>query len=108
MMHIAFRKRLDALEEARRRQSRPPHVISVCFPPAESSVALADGFRCHRLPAESTEAFKSRAHAAYCAIDPKRRIQILIFEPSPQMLLLAAPGPARTGERCNCCGMTTS
>jgi hypothetical protein len=82
-MHEAFRRRLEALEEARRLQDGPPNLISVGFinpdkTPVEATVAWIDDFKCFRLAGEDADDFERRAHAKFRARYP-RPVQILIF-----------------------------
>jgi hypothetical protein len=73
-MHEKFRRRLEALEEARRLQDGPPRIISIVFPPVVPTVAWTGDFRCWRREGEDEDRFMARARAA----DP-RPVQILIF-----------------------------
>ena len=73
-----FRRRLEALEEARKLQAAPPRLISVMFPPVVPTVAWTDNFECRRLAGESVDDFEERAHAECRAAEP-RPVQILIF-----------------------------
>jgi hypothetical protein len=82
-----FRRRLEALEEARKLQDAPPQLISVGFvnpdkTPVEATVAWTNNFECWRLEGESADDFKHRAHAEARAADP-RPVQILIFSDTP-------------------------
>ena len=82
-MHEAFRRRLEALEEARRLQDGPPQMISIGFvnpdkTPIAPTVAWTGDFKCWRLEGEDEDAFRARAHAECRAADP-RPVQILIF-----------------------------
>ena len=82
-MHEAFRRRLEALEEARRLQDGPPQMISIGFvngdkTPVIPTVAWTGNFECWRLEGEDEDAFRARAHSECRAADP-RPVQILIF-----------------------------
>jgi hypothetical protein len=85
MTHEAFRRRLEALEEARRLQDGPPKMISVGFinpdkTPVEATVAWTTdcSFETFRREGEDEAAFRARAHSECRAADP-RPVQILIF-----------------------------
>jgi hypothetical protein len=77
-MHEAFRKRLEALEEARKLQDAPPHLVSIGFVGVEPTVAWSGDFKCWRREGEDEDTFDARAHAECRAADP-RPVQILIF-----------------------------
>jgi hypothetical protein len=86
MTHEVFRRRLEALEEARKLRDGPVQTISINFvspdkTPVEATVARTANcdFECWRLEGESADDFKSRAHAEAHAADPRPPVQILIF-----------------------------
>ena len=83
MTHEAFRRRLEALEEASKLRDGEPHMISIGFAnddgsEAEPIVARTDNFECWRHEGEDEDAFRARAHSECRAADP-RPVQILIF-----------------------------
>jgi hypothetical protein len=85
MTHEVFRRRLEALEEARKLRDGPVQTISINFvnpdkTPVEATVARTANcdFEVFRLEGESADDFKHRAHAEARAADP-RPLQILIF-----------------------------
>ena len=85
MTHEAFRRRLEALEEARKLRDGEPHMISIGFANGDGSeveptVARTSDcdFECFRHEGEDEDAFRARAHSECRAADP-HPIQILIF-----------------------------
>jgi hypothetical protein len=82
-MHEAFKRRVAALEEARKLQNGPPQMISINFvnpdkTPVIPTVAWTGDFKCWRLEGEDEDTFRARAHSECRAADP-RPVQILIF-----------------------------
>jgi hypothetical protein len=54
-MHEAFRRRLEALEEACKLQDGEPHMLSVGFCNVEATVAWTGNFKCWRLAGEDED-----------------------------------------------------
>jgi hypothetical protein len=83
-MHEKFRRRLEALEEARKHQDGPVQTRSIYFVDGDGTrvepmVAWSGDFKCYRGVGEDEDTFRIRAHAEARAADPRPPVQILIF-----------------------------
>jgi hypothetical protein len=84
MTHEAFRRRLEALEEAHKLHDAPPQIINLGFVNPDKTrvvpkMAWIGDFKCYRGDGEDEDAFRARAHAEARAADPRPPVQILIF-----------------------------
>jgi hypothetical protein len=88
-MRERFRKRIEALEEARRQQTQPSFVIVFqCIDrygqPLEATVASARDFVCRRGEGETLESFEARASQECLACHPRGMPPpILTFDVEP-------------------------
>jgi hypothetical protein len=98
-MHEKFRRRIEELEEARRKQDEPLRIVRVVFVGADRkqiSATVAQGpagFVCHRGKDEDLDAFQSRASdecRATCARGPV----FLDDDPDDDLVKPTAPAAA--------------
>jgi hypothetical protein len=93
MTRESWRRRLTALEEARKLQDGPLHLVMICFVKADwssgrlervevdSTVAQdLNGFACHRNADEPLAAFQDRARDEYAATKPRNPAFLLFLK----------------------------